>query len=50
MPKVPVIVEARDPQRTKRSPKLATRIVDNSTPDVANDEQPARRGGGPAVE
>jgi hypothetical protein len=42
MPKLPVIVEARDPRRIKRQPALARRIVDNSTPDFAEDDQHQR--------
>jgi hypothetical protein len=37
MPKLPVIVEAQDPRRIKREPKLATRIVDRRAADIPED-------------
>jgi hypothetical protein len=42
MPKMPVIVEARDPRRIRRTPKLAAPIVDHSAPDMAENDQHQR--------
>jgi hypothetical protein len=37
-----VIVEAQDPRRIKRQPKLARAVVDNRAPDTEDDEQHQR--------
>jgi hypothetical protein len=42
MPKVAVIVEARDPRWIKHKQALATRIVDNRAPDTPDDEHHER--------
>ncbi|HTW73892.1 MAG TPA: hypothetical protein VMD56_03100 [Steroidobacteraceae bacterium] len=42
MPKAPVIVEARDPQRIKREPALTRRVVDQRTNDIPDEEHHER--------
>jgi hypothetical protein len=39
VPKAPLIAEARDSRRIKRQPKLTRTIVDNSTPDIPEQQR-----------